>query len=83
VKTIKALPKTEEYKEFKNEELSKLSSKLFQMGVVKDGFNFETKLRAEDFCRRRLSYLMYKQHYAESVMLSCEYISHGRKRKKF
>eukprot|EP01080_Neovahlkampfia_damariscottae_P003032 gene3032-5042_t len=78
IKSIKGLPDTEEYKEFKKSELSKISLKLYQMGILREpNHPLDKKLLPEQFCNRRISYLMFKQHYAESVTLAANYISHG------
>ena len=83
IKAIKGLPDTEEYKNFKIEELSKISLKLFQMGITREpNHPLDKKLLPEQFCNRRISYLMFKQHYAESVTLASNYIAHGRMQKK-
>lgn len=47
------------------------------MGILQSKTQELTRVTVDQICRRRLSFLMYKLNFAESVKLACIYISHG------
>lgn len=69
MKEINELP--EDQKDFKKEQIKRLTEKLFQMGIIPERDFDLKKLNVGMVCQRRLSYLLFKNHYAESVQLAC------------
>jgi len=75
---VRKLPDDDNFRTFKKVQLELLITKLYQMGVLNDrNLDYTGKISAEMICRRRISYIMFKEHFAESVNLACLYISHG------
>jgi ribosomal protein S4 len=70
-----------EYLAFKKEQFELLSNKLYQMGVIDTVDELErlSKITVGRLCRRRISYLLKVQHFAENVTIANDFISHGRK----
>jgi ribosomal protein S4 len=48
------------------------------MGVIESANGPIPNIKVENLCRRRLSFLLYKLKYGETVALTSLYISHGR-----
>jgi U3 small nucleolar ribonucleoprotein protein IMP3 len=69
-----------EYLAFKKEQFDLLSNKLYQMGVLDSVDELDrglSKITVGRFCRRRISYLLKVQHFAENVSLANDFIRHG------